>query len=298
MNPDPNRVTVVIVAYNKAQYTQYCLRSLLHARYRPLRIIIVNNGSTDGTAALLDAFAPAAAATSIDFTAISMAENTGAIHSRNRALEEIDDGLVVFMDNDVVLRSIDLFDQLRDYLLEHSEVGAIGPKFVYPRPPYPVQSAGGVTTREGLCYLVGRGEARTAMPFNLIQPRPWLITACLMVPMRVLREVGPFDPVYHPIYFEDVDLCCRIHTRGYRIIYYPKVELYHFENVSTASVPSAEMRHIFRRNQRIFWRRWRHLFAQAQSTDDLPWVWRSIPRVPTELIETFTCVEGDCTRIP
>lgn len=298
-------VSIILLAFNKARYTRLCLQSLLQSSYRPLQVLAVNNGSTDDTAALLEAFGVAAEAVGIETTVLSFAQNVGAVAARNHALEQVHGEWILFLDNDVMLRSLDLCEHLVAFLTANPGVGAVSPKLVYPRFPYLVQCAGGTTTREGLSYLVGRGEERTHIEHNRILRRDWLITACMMVPWHVVQEVGKLDMVFHPLYFEDVDYCCRIRVRGYDVCYYPKAEIYHFENVSSlpegqsgtnrsirSSTPA-----LVQRNHRIFWRKWRHLFAKNPSRDNLPWVWSRVHRVPIEEVSLIPTVCGDCTLL-
>lgn len=145
-------LSIIIVAHNKAAITQACFQSLLNLTFRPIEIIFVDNGSTDRTPALSEAFEHAAKRNGMNFRAVRLAQNFGAIIPRNRAVKLCQGEYVAFLDNDVIVRSRSLFECLVGHLREHPTAGIVTPKFVYPCPPFRIQCAGGGITREGDCF--------------------------------------------------------------------------------------------------------------------------------------------------
>src|SRR5205823_6705279 len=93
-------LSVVIVGFNKARWTARCLGSLLDATYRPLQLVVVNNGSTDATAEVLAAFAGAAAEADIELTTLAFPKNLGSIASRNIAFRRCKGDYIALLDND------------------------------------------------------------------------------------------------------------------------------------------------------------------------------------------------------
>jgi len=263
-------LSIVILGHNKADVSAICLRSLLNSAYRPLQLIFVNNGSTDWTKSLLSEFSGIAAEAGIQFDNIELARNRGTIVPRNLALSMCRGDWVALIDNDVFLRTRTAFEQLVGFLASHDDIGMVTPKLVYPAPPYRIQCAGGGITREGHTYLIGRGEDRGHPEFNFPRLVPWCLSACMVMPTAVIRMLGPLDETFNPITFEDTDYCFRLRARGKGIIYLPSVEMYHVENTTTFGTREVNILKATQRNQRIFLKRWRHMFPSEPSTADLP----------------------------
>ncbi|MFY9823682.1 MAG: glycosyltransferase family 2 protein [Thermoanaerobaculia bacterium] len=284
------RLSVVIVAFNKRAWTARCLASLLEATYRPLRLVVVDNGSSDNTTAVLKAFAPLAEKAGIEFTTLSFPHNVGSIMSRNAALGRCGGGYIAFLDNDTQLRSRGLFEELADFLERHPKAGIVTPKFLYPSPPYRIQCAGGGITREGYSYLIGRGSDGDHPEFNHVRAVPWCISACMVISSALARDLGPLDETYSPIGFEDTDYCFRARVRRRDVVYCPTVEIYHAENTTTFGSPTIAIDRAMARSQRIFRRKWRHMFPSEPSLADLPLAHVRPPRVPLSDIRNLPMV--------
>jgi GT2 family glycosyltransferase len=99
-----------------------------------------------------------------------------------------------------------------------------------------------------------------------------------LVKRAVLDEVGAFDEVFNPVQFEDLDLMYRMRAQGYRVVYEPAVEMYHFENVTTDGSTQINFKYQTVKNGMEFKRRWRQLFTteNGPADDELRWV--ELPR--------------------
>lgn len=273
-------LSVIMVAHNKASITELCLRSLLALTYRPLELIFVDNGSTDRTPALVEAFGPIAGQHGISLRTVRLARNVGPIVPRNQAMQTCRGEFVAFLDNDVIIRSRSIFEFLVKHLREHPSAGVVTPKFVYPCAPFRIQCAGGGITREGMCYLIGRGAERERPEFNYVTCCAWAISACMVLSGDLVRMIGPMDEVFNPIGCEDVDYCFRVRARNREIVYLPDVEIYHVENTSTFGTPTLNIHKAMKRSQRIIKRRWSHMFPCEPGIEDMPLVHTPAPRVP------------------
>ncbi len=280
-------LSVIMVGHNKAPVTELCLRSLLGLTFRPLEIIFMDNGSTDRTPEVLEAFGPVAAERGISFRMIRLTKNLGPIVPRNRAIQLCCGAYVAFLDNDVIVRQRSMFESLILYLKVHPTAGVVTPKFVYPCFPFRIQCAGGGVTKEGDCYLVGRGAERELPEFNYVTRRAWAISACMVLPVELMRAIGPMDEVFNPIGCEDVDYCFRVRARNRDVMYQPGVEIYHAENTSTFGTPRLDIQRIMKRNQRIIKRRWSHMFPAEPSIKDLPLIHTAAPRVPLWMMNSL-----------
>ncbi len=105
-------VSVIILAYNKAGHTARCLGALPATRWRPLEVVFVDNGSTDDTPRVVDAFEAKAASSEITVRRLRNEKNAGAATGRNQGLGIASGAFIAFMDNDVVVRTVDWVDWL------------------------------------------------------------------------------------------------------------------------------------------------------------------------------------------
>jgi len=282
---DGGLVSVVLLVHNKAGYSERCLGGLLAADYRPLEVILVDNGSTDSTPALLDDFQGRFEKQEIGVVRIRFDQNVGAVAGRNQAINRVSGQFVVFMDNDVVPRTASWIERLAGYLAEHPEVGVVGPKMVYPTEPHLIQCAGCDVSPTGRVWFRGRGEPLDADEFNSERECQALISACWMMPASAVKVVGALDEGFSPVQFEDIDYCYRLRESGYKVVYLPSVEMYHFENVTTGRTVDLNYRYLTVKNGMRFKNKWRRRFSHEGGPDDSTMKWREdIPGATLEEI--------------
>jgi len=278
----PDRISILLLAHNKAAYTRRCLDSLLRSTFRPFQIVLADNGSTDETSSVMDTFEHRAKTDGISVERLRFDENIGAIEGRNRGMERLDGDVWVWMDNDIVVRTRSWLERLQAVLESDPKVGVVGPKLVYANAPHDVQCAGCAVTQGGRVVFRGRGEARDAAVWNRSCDCQTLISACWMLRADVARAVGALDPQFSPVQFEDIDYCYRIREAGYACRYEPGVEMYHFENVTTGRTKSLNYSYLTVKNGVKFKRKWRHRFETEDGPPDREWRWAEIPAVKLE----------------
>ena len=140
--------TLIVVNYNKMLYTRLCLESVLAADPVPRQVIAIDNGSTDGTRTYLQHIFPfVAARVGVKFTLIPNHSNVGACTARNQGLSLATGRYIIFSDNDVCVRTRRWLRILVDVLESDENIGIVGPKLVFPFPPYNIQPAGAAISR-------------------------------------------------------------------------------------------------------------------------------------------------------
>ncbi|MCX7591544.1 MAG: glycosyltransferase family 2 protein [Kiritimatiellae bacterium] len=267
--------SVITLTYNKLEYTRRCLPGLLKTNYRNWEIVVVDNGSTDGTWEWLHEFKRTGSP--VPVTLVRNSINIGCSTARNQGITASRGENLVFVDNDVTLRSRDWLAKLGQSLRSRSDIGMVGPKLLYPYPPFSIQCAGVAVSSTGRVQFRGRGEPREHPEFNRETEVQALISACLMVRREILRDIGGFDEAFNPVEYEDIDLCYRVRSRGYRILYVPSVEMYHFESVTTAGTPSLPNTYLIVKHGLLFKQRWRHMFETENGPPDAETRWKHIP---------------------
>mgnify|MGYP000172403456 CR=1 FL=1 len=275
-------ISVLILALNKAEYTRRCLESLFSSTLRPFHVVLVDNGSTDETPRVLDAFQARAAAENVAVSRLNLTENVGAITGRNRGMELMSGRYWVFLDNDIVIRTRSWLERLRHSLESDPRAGIVGPKLVYALPPHDIQCAGCSVTKGGRVMFSGRGRPRLDRPFTTPRDCQTLISACWMMRADIAKKIGPLDERYSPVQFEDIDYCYRFREAGYLCRYDPSVELYHFENVTTGRTGTLNYPYLTVKNGLKFKQKWAARIAAEDGPADSEWAWAQIDMVRLE----------------
>ena len=268
--------SVITLTHNKLECTRKCLPSLLATSYKPWELIVVDNGSTDGTRAWLEEFKREAATAGVQVTVIENNGNIGCSTARNQGAAKSTGEKLVFIDNDVALRSRNWLDVLGKHLDDDEDTGIAGPKLVYPFPPNAIQFAGGAVSRSGRIQFLGRGEPRNDPRFNSRREVQCFISACCMIRRDAFEAANGFDEAFNPVEYEDIDLCYRVRSQGHKIIYEPAVEMYHFESVTTAGTAALPNTRLIIEHGLLFQERWRHMFSTENGPPDKDTQWRTV----------------------
>ena len=275
--------SLITLSHNKLDCTRRCLSALITDSLcdESREMIVVDNGSTDGSKEWCDAeLKEIGAKHGVPVKVIHNDSNIGCSYARNQAIAAAEGAYLVFVDNDVSPRTRAWMPKLRQLLDSGNDIGMVGPKMVYTWRPHPIQCAGvGISRRGHVCFR-GRGEPIDTLRFNEQREVQCLISACLMIPARLIEAYGGFDEAFHPVQFEDFDLCYRLREAGYRALYTPAVEMYHFESVTTQGTPTVRNQAVVIRNGLLFQKRWRHMFAREDGPPEEECRWKEIPSVP------------------
>lgn len=275
--------SLITLSYNKIDCTRRCLSALITDSVvdAPWEMIVVDNGSTDGSGEWCDTeLAALGAARGVPVTVLHNSGNVGCSYARNRAIAIARGDYLVFADNDVAPRTRRWMPGLRAALSSVHRGGMAGAKMIYPWSPYPIQCAGvGISSCGHVCFR-GRGVPLDDPRFSRLETVQCLISACLMIPAELLRKYGTFDEAFHPVQFEDFDLVYRLREAGYQAVYTPSVEMYHLESVTTQGTPTVRNAAVVVRNGLLFQKRWRHLFEQETGPSEEACRWLKVQSLP------------------
>ena len=231
MSKLPPRASVILVNYN----TRDLLLAALERIAGPLlaadwQIIVVDNGSQDGSAAAVAARFPAV-------TLLASAENGGFAAGNNLGLHQARSDACILLNTDTIVTP-ETLQALTAYLLSQPDLGAVSPglrtadgspqAFAYGSRPSPLYLAGRALRR--LLRLGAMHDWGVTAPIEV----DWVSGACLAVRRAVYEEVGGLDERYF-LYFEDVDWCTRIRRAGWRVVYNPAIQVTHLGGQSDRS---------------------------------------------------------------
>jgi GT2 family glycosyltransferase len=245
--PEQPEVSIVIPVYNKWEYTAACLRSLAETPCRtPFEVIVVDDQSTDETAARLAA---------IDgLVYLRNEKNLGFVGSSNRGAEQARGRLVVMLNNDTQVLDHWL-DALVDTFERFPDTGLAGARLVYPDGT--LQEAGGIVFRNGSGWNYGRGDDPERPEYRYVREVDYCSGACIAIPTALFRELGGFDPHYAPAYYEDTDLAFRVRDQGLRVRLQPAATIVHHEGVTSGTDLASGTKRFQAVNQKKFLERWR-----------------------------------------
>ena len=228
--PEPRpHVTIIIPTKDRTELLSTCVTSIVsRSTYRQFDVVIVDNGSTEPESHAY--FERVQQDPCISVLRIDAPFNFSRIN--NQAAARARGSLLCFLNNDTEVISPDWLEEMVS-LAVRDGVGAVGAMLYYPSNT--MQHAGVVLGLGGIASHPHRGERR-GMPGNygraaLTQTMSAVTAACMVLRKDTFEAVGGFDETL-AVAYNDVDLCLRLGARGFRNVWTPYAELYHFESVS------------------------------------------------------------------
>ena len=215
-------VSIIILNYNGREDTLACLRSMEHLTYPNVQVIVVDNGSTDGSVEAFRAQHPR-------FTLIETGANLGFTGGTNvgirYALEHGAD-YIMLLNNDTVVAP-DMLDVMVAVMEANPGVGVTGPTIYYYDAPETIWSAGGgIDWSRGLTWMIGIDEEDKAQ-FGLSPRSVDFVTGCAILARReVWQKVGLLDDKFF-MYYEETEWCVRARRAGFDIMHVPSAMVWH-----------------------------------------------------------------------
>ena len=215
------KVYIVILNWNNYQDTKECIESLEHVTYLNKEILIIDNGSTDGSDCKLKEKFPQH---KIILNKKNLGFSAGCNVGIKYALEKNSD-YVLLLNNDTIVDK-NFLSELVKGISSDTKIGLIGGKIYYFDNRNKIWSAGGGIKRfTKKTYHFGDGKFDNKK-FNVKRQVDFLSGCCLLVKRDVFETIGLLDPDYF-MYYEDVDFCLRAKGKAYRIVYLPESVLWH-----------------------------------------------------------------------
>jgi GT2 family glycosyltransferase len=215
-------LAVVIVNWNGGHLLDACLTSVIEQEPAPSRVIVVDNGSTDGSLAHLRSRWP-------QVVALDTGSNLGFAGGNNLGIRDAlaaGAEYVLLLNNDAQLLPGALGELLASLEAAGPAAWAAAPKILYRANPDVVWSAGGrFDWWRGLSIDRGWNE-RDRGQYDRPELMEFANACCLLVRAQIFREVGLLDDGYF-MYFEDSELSARAGRRGARVAYRPAARVLH-----------------------------------------------------------------------
>jgi len=264
-------VSVIIVNYNVKYFLEQALYSVQKASAdRQIEIIVVDNNSHDDSVSWIRRIFP-------DVTIIANTDNVGFARANNQAMKIATGRYFLILNPDTILQE-DTIDVLARFLDSHPEVGAVGPKIIFPNGVFDYTCRRGFPTPwvsfsklSGLSKLFPKSPLFSRYNMTYIDPDvpievDALMGACMMMRRETYQAVGGFDEDYF-MYGEDIDWCFRIKKTGWHVHYYPKTQIIHYKGESTKRAGTKRNKHFYGAM---------HLFVRKHFHHRLEWLFHPV----------------------
>lgn len=241
-------VSIVVVSFNTKDITLDCLHSVLkNTAGIKYEIIVIDNASTDGSIESIKKL------TSKNPTIylIENKHNVGFAAANNQGTQRAKGKYVLFLNSDTVIET-NVVGELKTWMDQNKEVGASGVKII--GKDSRLQEAGGYfptlprvfswMTIQDLPFidslikpfhpLKKKSLTKNDSFFDKRQELDWIIGAFIFVRSEIVTEIDGWSEDYF-MYTEDVDLCFKIRSKGYKIVYLPDWQITHLGGASSKS---------------------------------------------------------------
>jgi len=258
--PSTMDLSVIIVSFHCREQVLACVESLVDSRpARRFEVIVVDNGSTDGTLEMLEARAPQAQVVAMGAnTGFSVANNVGIARALGRHL------LILNPDTTVEPGAI---DRLVDWLDDHRQAGVVAPQLLnpdgsdqrtarsFPTPAAAIFGRRSPVTRwfpnnRYSSRFLGVRDPRSDQPFRV----DWVSGAAMMVSASAVDRVGAFDESFF-LFWEDADWCKRFVDAGFEVWCVPQARVTHDEGGTRAHGWAPRLVAHFHRGAYLYWRK-------------------------------------------
>ena len=223
-------VSVIIINLNTRQLLEGCLRSVVADGDQTLEIIVIDNGSTDGSAEMVQSKFPR--------VRLVKNEHNQRFAKPNNEGMKMATGKYLFLLNSDTIVNRGAIHSLTSFLDAHPDAAACGPMLLYPDGRLQKSVKGFPTLWTHLCdmffldklfpdtRLIGRGD-QAYFDYERTQEVDHVMAAAFLVRRQVFSTIGGFDERFS-IYYNDMDWCYRIKMNGWKIYYVHDATVIHY----------------------------------------------------------------------
>lgn len=244
--PEAPLVSMVMLTWNQLEYTKNCLASIQRTVRLPFELIVVDNGSADGTVDWLRQ----QAALDSRIRLVENSENRGFAAGNNQGIELASGRYVLLINNDLLF-----FDQWLEGLLElferYPDAGIVGPMTDHASGQQVVAEAAGLSAEE---LAVFAKSFRERWRGRVIHCRR-VVGFCMLFRRELSDQIGLLDEAFGSGNYEDDDFCLRAELAGYRNLLAGDIFVHHAGGASFSG-NSLDREAANLRNRRIFTKKW------------------------------------------
>ena len=245
---DGPSVTILIPTRNQLKLLRTCLESLKQTTYRNYRVVIIDNESDDPETVAYLASQP--------IKVLRIPNQPGRsfsyAHIHNEAVRLLKSDYVLLLNNDTEVRTPQWLSQMVGYA-RMERVGAVGARLLFGNET--IQHAGIVhgyyDGMAGPAFRNAPSWDHGYLGYTMVAREYSAVTAaCMLTPRSLYLEMGGLDEQQFSVTYNDVDYCYRLADAGWRCVYCPTAELFHFEGKSRGQTDNPREIAAFRKRYR------------------------------------------------
>lgn len=217
-------VTVVIPNYNGKKYLIPCLEALYDNTTVDMKVLVVDNGSTDGSVEAMQERFPQAECVALD-------KNYGFCGATNLGIRRCHTPFVLLLNNDTQIKP-GFVEALLKTIKRNDRIFSVESKMLQYGDASLIDSAG--TYYNALGWAFARGKDQDAKQYETTCRTFAACAGAAIYRKQILDQIGLLDEV-HFAYLEDIDLGYRARIQGYWNLYEPKAEVIHVGSASSGS---------------------------------------------------------------
>lgn len=239
-------VSIITINYNESQVTLDLLASLENLSYPEYEVIVVDNASPNDNPDRIKELFP-------KVQLIKSTVNLGFAGGNNLGVKVAKGDYILFINNDTIVPP-DFIEPLVETLQQDERIGMVSPKIKFHWNPELIQYAGYTPMNHFTVRNNSIGyHQKDDGSFDVAKETASIHGAAMMVPKKVIDEVGMMTEVYF-LYYEEHDWAEQIKRAGYKIYYQPATYILHKESLSTGKMSPLKTYYITR-NRIVFARR-------------------------------------------
>ncbi|MBQ8813809.1 MAG: glycosyltransferase family 2 protein [Lachnospiraceae bacterium] len=218
------KATIVIPNYNGKAFMEDCLTALAEQTIRDFEVLVVDNGSVDGSAEGLDAWFPGVKVICFD-------KNYGFSRAVNEGIRQSGSDYVILLNNDTIPFP-DYVEKLIGAIEADERIFSVSPKMIQACNRHLLDDAGDSYCALGWAFQRGVGQSvdKYSKPGRIFSA----CAGAAIYRRAVFDEIGVFDEL-HFAYLEDIDVGYRALIHGYQNRYEPEAKVYHVGSGTSGS---------------------------------------------------------------
>lgn len=239
-------VHIVVLNWNGRSDTHECLASLRRLDYANAHVLVVDNGSTDGSLEALSQDHP-------DIPVLATGRNLGFAAGNNHGIEHAlrkGADFVLLLNNDTVVDSA-LVSHFVEAAAANPNAAVFGPKILHYSEPNKLWYAGGYWDEKHLCFAERGAGEQDRGEYDERGETEWVIGCAMFIRASTFETVGTLEPAFF-LNNEEIDFCSRVHRAGGSCMYVPQARVWHKVSASFGGAESP-LKTYFNARNRLLW---------------------------------------------
>lgn len=233
-------VSIIVINWNGGEILRDCFNSLSKINYPNWELILVDNGSTDGSEKLISGVKL------IKNMLLRNKKNLGFAKANNQGERKAKGKYILLLNNDTKVKK-EFLSQIVKKMEENPSIGVIQPKIFLMGKAGFLDNCGSFLTRIGFLHHWGFNE-KDGLGFQEEREIFSAKGACMLIRREVIEKIGLFDNDFFA-YFEESDFCWRVWLIGFRVLFFPDAIIYHKLGYTIRRLGARELNYHYYKNR-------------------------------------------------